>query len=99
MSVTAQFHFFGHYQEPGLRLESPPLGQLFKGEEEVLETVYEISFDLQTAQWTVDATTTQPGCSKGDGLGPQDDRYGQSHRNYCIDGIVKQNGCSREQAA
>jgi mono-ADP-ribosyltransferase sirtuin 6 len=92
-SVVAKVHFVGHYQEPALDLK---LDLSTTDPVDVL-----LSFNPYDGSWSV---LSQVSVSGGQVQPPSDaveariPDYGGSHRQYCIDMVIKHKKCDKETA-
>merc|ERR1711998_518915 len=89
-ALCPTLHFMGHYHEPAFRLPTVDLS-MQDAEERML------SFDPHSCSWS--SSAMRPFSLRQ--LSPvraADSRYGQNNEQYCIDGVVKLKGCSRQEA-
>jgi len=91
-SVDLKLYFMGHYHEPPLDLQVDLSNAMLAD--------IRLSFDPYSMQWF---TTSQELLAVSQLQAPADAAqipdYGQSHRKYCIDAVMKHRKCNSENAA
>merc|ERR1719502_604635 len=88
-------HFVGNYREPAFQLPAASLSQ------ETPAVDYRLSFDPDELRWTCESQT--PLAKRPDAhapvKGPRVSRYGESHRAYCVEGVLEAGNANTRQEA
>lgn len=89
-ALCPTLHFMGHYHEPAFRLPTVDLST-----QDAVECM--LSFEPHSCSWSCSAMRPFP-LRQLSPVRAADNRYGQNNQQYCVDGVVKLKGCSRQDA-